>query len=133
MLTATGASSLTYIGFSQGSAQAFGAFASFPELAAKINLFIAMAPATKVNRLHHPLVDAWMRTKPELAFSMFGEKALLPSTLLWRKIISRSAWVNLLDMAQNFLFGWTCANFDPSEKRLMYSHIYSYSSVKVCG
>lgn len=131
VLKVTGASSITYIGFSQGSAQAFGAFASYPDLAAKVNLFIAMAPATKVNRLHHPMVDSFMRSKPELAYAMFGRQAVLPSTMFWRKIFSRWQWVYLLDWCQNFLFGWTCSNFDPKEKPFLYGHIFSFSSVKV--
>jgi lysosomal acid lipase/cholesteryl ester hydrolase len=127
----TGASSITYIGFSQGSAQAFGAFSSYPDLAAKINLFIAMAPATKVNRLHHPMVDAFMRAKPDLAYALFGRQAVLPSTMFWRKIFTRWQWVQLLDWCQNFLFGWNCSNFEPKEKLFLYGHIFSFSSVKV--
>jgi lysosomal acid lipase/cholesteryl ester hydrolase len=39
-------SSLTYIGFSQGTAQAFAALSIHPLLNNKVNLFVALAPAT---------------------------------------------------------------------------------------
>jgi hypothetical protein len=45
-LETTGAPNLTYIGFSQGTAQAFAGLSINPALNEKINLFIALAPAT---------------------------------------------------------------------------------------
>jgi lysosomal acid lipase/cholesteryl ester hydrolase len=47
VLSTTGTMTLTYIGFSQGTAQAFAGLSMKKELQAKINLFIALAPATK--------------------------------------------------------------------------------------
>jgi lysosomal acid lipase/cholesteryl ester hydrolase len=46
ILEMTGAPSLTYIGFSQGTAQAFAGLSINPKLNDKVNLFIALAPAT---------------------------------------------------------------------------------------
>lgn len=42
-----GVPSLSYIGFSQGTAQAFMSFSISQDIAKKVNLFIALAPATK--------------------------------------------------------------------------------------
>jgi hypothetical protein len=47
-----GKESLSYVGFSQGTAQAFAAFSSNPKLAAKVNLFVALAPSTRVKGIH---------------------------------------------------------------------------------
>jgi len=38
--------------------------------------------------------------------------------------------VHAIDKAIMFLFGWSASCIDPSEKPLLYSHIYSFSSVK---
>ena len=47
ILKTTNSPSLSYIGFSQGSALGFAGLSLNPELAKKINLFIALAPSTK--------------------------------------------------------------------------------------
>ena len=47
ILEYTGAKTLSYVGFSQGTALGFGAFASNPNLAKKINVFIALASTAK--------------------------------------------------------------------------------------
>eukprot|EP01114_Cavostelium_apophysatum_P013693 TRINITY_DN3375_c0_g1_i2.p1 TRINITY_DN3375_c0_g1~~TRINITY_DN3375_c0_g1_i2.p1 ORF type:complete len:293 (+),score=28.55 TRINITY_DN3375_c0_g1_i2:330-1208(+) len=45
-LEETQASSISYIGHSQGTSQAFAAFSTQPDLASKIDIFIALAPVT---------------------------------------------------------------------------------------
>ena len=45
VLHTTRAKSLSYIGFSQGTAQAFAALSIHPQLNEKVDLFIALAPA----------------------------------------------------------------------------------------
>jgi lysosomal acid lipase/cholesteryl ester hydrolase len=50
ILKETGAERLTYIGFSQGSAQAFACLSINQDIAKKVNLFIALAPAARVKR-----------------------------------------------------------------------------------
>jgi lysosomal acid lipase/cholesteryl ester hydrolase len=47
ILKTTEAPSLSYIGFSQGSAQGFAGLSLSPDLQSKVNLFIALAPSTK--------------------------------------------------------------------------------------
>lgn len=49
-------SKLYYIGFSQGTAQAFAAFSSNPDLLAKVNLFVALSPAVRANHLSKSLL-----------------------------------------------------------------------------
>jgi lysosomal acid lipase/cholesteryl ester hydrolase len=50
VLNFTGNETLSYIGFSQGTAQAFAAFSRNEELASKINIFIALGALTVPKR-----------------------------------------------------------------------------------
>lgn len=49
-------SKLCYIGFSQGTAQAFAAFSSNPDLLEKVQLFVALSPAVRANHLSKSLL-----------------------------------------------------------------------------
>ena len=42
---------LTYIGYSQGSVMGFAGFSTQPKLAAKVKLFIALAPVARVSHI----------------------------------------------------------------------------------
>jgi len=130
VLAKTGAENLTLIGFSQGTAQGFACMSSNPLLASKVNLFIALAPVSEVRGFSNPVVDQLARARPDFIFLLFGKRSILPSTLVWRKILSRSMFVQAIDTSINFLFGWTASCIDPCEKPLLYAHIYSFSSVK---
>jgi lysosomal acid lipase/cholesteryl ester hydrolase len=61
ILDTTGATSLSYVGFSQGTAQAFAALSIHPQLNAKVNVFIALAPAMSPAGLAAPIVDGLMK------------------------------------------------------------------------
>jgi lysosomal acid lipase/cholesteryl ester hydrolase len=62
ILSLTKASKVSYVGFSQGTAQAFAALSIHPQLNQKINVFIALAPAMKPAGLAAPIVDGLMKT-----------------------------------------------------------------------
>ena len=62
VLEVTGEKSLSYVGFSQGSAQAFAALSICPALNDKINLFVALAPAIAPPGLSAPIVDGLMKS-----------------------------------------------------------------------
>lgn len=131
VLKVTKSRSLSYIGFSQGTAQGFGCFSSNLDLAEKINLFVALAPTTTVRGFNHRIVNAMINLQPEIVYRIFGKKAFLSTTLFWRRILTRSLFTKLMDYSNNFLFGWTGSNFLEAEKSALYNHIYSYTSVKV--
>ncbi len=76
------------------------------------------------------MVAALTTSRPKLIFYLFGKKALLGETLFWRRVLARSLFVALVDFALKILFGWDTANIDNEEKPLLYSYIYSTSSVK---
>jgi len=130
VLNQTGSPSLFYIGFSQGTAQAFAAFSLNPNLASKINLFVALAPATRVKELKNPVVSAVATSRPKLVFLLFGKRAILGETLFWRSVLSWQVYAWVIDFFLEFLFGWKTRNLDSKEKPMLYAHLYSYSSVK---
>lgn len=61
ILKVTKEKSLSYIGFSQGSAQAFAALSIHPQLNERVNVFIALAPAMSPAGLSAPIVDGLMK------------------------------------------------------------------------
>jgi lysosomal acid lipase/cholesteryl ester hydrolase len=61
ILQITRADTLSYVGFSQGTAQAFAALSIHPQLNQKVNVFIALAPAMRPKGLSAPLVDGLMK------------------------------------------------------------------------
>lgn len=62
----TKAPQLSYIGFSQGTAQAFAALSIHPQLNEKVNVFIALAPAMSPAGLAAPIVDGLMKASQVL-------------------------------------------------------------------
>mmetsp|Transcript_30192 Transcript_30192/g.48755 ORF Transcript_30192/g.48755 Transcript_30192/m.48755 type:complete len:428 (-) Transcript_30192:201-1484(-) len=130
VLDNTRSQTLTYIGFSQGTAQAFACFSTHPHLARRVNLFVALAPATTVNGLHNSMVDALVKSAPEVIFLLMGRKVLLPMSLFWRSVLSRQNFARTIDVSLQFLFGWSTVNIAEEHKQLYYSHLYSTGSVK---
>lgn len=61
ILRVTKEPSVSYVGFSQGTAQAFAALSIHPELNERINVFIALAPAMRPAGLSAPVVDGLMK------------------------------------------------------------------------
>jgi lysosomal acid lipase/cholesteryl ester hydrolase len=61
ILEITKSQKLSYVGFSQGTAQAFAALSIHPQLNEKINVFIALAPALSPAGLAAPIVDGLMK------------------------------------------------------------------------
>ncbi|KAI8878005.1 alpha/beta-hydrolase [Backusella circina FSU 941] len=130
ILAETGAPNLTYIGFSQGTAQAFAGLSLNSDLNKKVNLFIAMAPATTPKGLQHPLIDAFVKATPSVIYLMFGRKTPLKLALFWQRIVSPALFVKVIDASVNFLFGWTGKNMTEEQKIVSYQHLYSLTSVK---
>ncbi|CAN6648902.1 sterol esterase Tgl1p [Trichomonascus vanleenenianus] len=122
--------SLSYIGFSQGSAQAFAALSIHPKLNSKVKLFIALAPAMAPPGLANQVVDSLMKATPQLIYLVFGKKAILKSTTFWQSIMYPPVFVRVIDLSLRFLFGWTGRNISNAQKTAAYAHLYSYTSVK---
>ncbi|CAI2194979.1 9550_t:CDS:2, partial [Funneliformis geosporum] len=128
ILETTGAPSLSYIGFSQGTAQSFGALSINPKLNKKVNLFISLAPATSPKGLQNPIVDAFIKASPNIVYLFFGRKAFLTMTMFWQRVLYPPIFTELLDKCMNFLFGWKGMNITKEQKAVSYYHLYSFTS-----
>jgi pimeloyl-ACP methyl ester carboxylesterase len=130
ILKATKQPSLSYIGFSQGTAQAFATLSIHPQLNEKINLFIALAPAMSPAGLSNGIVDALVKTNPNVLFLAFGRKSILSSATMWQSILYPPIFVRLIDMSLSFLFAWYGRNISVQQKLAAYPHLYSFTSTK---
>lgn len=130
ILSTTGQPSLSYIGFSQGTAQAFAALSIHPTLNDKVDVFIALAPAMAPAGLTSSVVDSLVRTSPDVLFLAFGRRAILSSTTMWQAILYPPIFVRFIDMSLSFLFGWHARNITPHQKLAAYPHLFSFTSVK---
>ncbi|KAG9237676.1 Alpha/Beta hydrolase protein [Amylocarpus encephaloides] len=130
ILETTSAPSLSYIGFSQGTAQAFATLAVHPKLNDQVNVFIALAPAMSPAGLSNGIVDALVKASPQVLFLLFGRRSILSSANMWQAILFPPIFVRAIDMGLSFLFGWHARNISTSQKLAAYSHLYSFTSTK---
>jgi lysosomal acid lipase/cholesteryl ester hydrolase len=130
ILETTSAPSLSYIGFSQGTAQAFATLAVHPKLNDKVNVFIALAPAMSPAGLSNGIVDSLVKASPQVLFLLFGRRSILSSATMWQSILYPPIFVRLIDMGLSFLFGWHAHNISTSQKLAAYPHLYSFTSTK---
>ncbi|KAL1386018.1 Alpha/Beta hydrolase protein [Phyllosticta capitalensis] len=130
ILSTTGQPSLSYIGFSQGTAQAFAALSVHPTLNDKVDLFVALAPAMSPKGVSSGLVDSLVKASPDLLFLAFGRRSILSSTTMWQAILYPPIFVRLIDLCLSFLFGWTVKNISAHQKLAAYPHLFSFSSTK---
>lgn len=130
ILSTTSAPSLSYIGFSQGTAQAFAALAVHPKLNDQVNVFIALAPAMAPGGLSNGIVDVLVKASPHVLFLLFGRKSILSSTTMWQSVLYPPIFVRVIDAGLAFLFGWKSSNMSLSQKLAAYPHLYSFTSTK---
>lgn len=130
ILDTTSQPSLSYVGFSQGTAQAFATLSIHPGLNDKVNSFIALAPAMSPAGLSNGIVDALVKTSPDVLFLAFGRKSILSSATMWQSILYPPIFVRLIDMSLAFLFAWYGRNITVQQKLAAYPHLYSFTSVK---
>ncbi len=121
---------LTYVGFSQGSAQCFAALSINPQLNAKINKMIALAPAYAPNGLHLRIVDSLMKASPSMMYLFFGTQCIMESAAFWQGIMYSPLFVKVIDSCLIGLFNWHGNNISFRQKIASYAHLYSYTSVK---
>lgn len=130
ILETTHQPSLSYIGFSQGTAQAFATLSIHPTLNEKVDVFIALAPAMSPKGVASGTVDSFVKASPDILYLAFGRKTILPSATMWQSILYPPIFVRLIDASLRFLFGWTAVNITPEQKLACYPHLYSYTSTK---
>ncbi|KAK6075795.1 ab-hydrolase associated lipase region [Seiridium cupressi] len=130
ILESTKQPSLSYIGFSQGTAQSFASLAVHPKLNDQVNVFIALAPAMSPAGLSNGIVDALIKASPQVLFLLFGRRSILASATMWQSILYPPIFVRVIDMGLDFLFGWKAKNMSMSQKLAAYPHLYSFTSTK---
>ncbi|EON99560.1 putative sterol esterase tgl1 protein [Phaeoacremonium minimum UCRPA7] len=130
ILDTTGQASLSYIGFSQGTAQAFAALSIHPKLNQQVNVFIALAPAMSPAGLSNGIVDALVKASPQVLFLLFGRRSILSSATMWESILYPPIFTKAIDVGLGFLFNWKAKNISVSQKLAAYPHLYSFTSTK---
>ena len=145
----TGFSSLSVIGFSQGSAETLGALAMVKQLNKKVNLAIMLAPTTRpkgkngsrrnvlksisnfsVSGFKTKIIQSVVKMTPELVFLFFGRKVMLGFVPFWREVLSPLFYVHMMDWSMRWIFGWHSQNMLLEDKIIFYQHLFSYTSVK---
>ena len=130
ILETTSQTSLSYVGFSQGTAQAFATLSIHPTLNDKVDVFIALAPAMSPAGLSNGIVDALVKASPEVIFLAFGRRSILSSATMWQQLLYPPIFTRMIDSALYFLFHWTGKNISTHQKLAAYPHLYSYTSTK---
>lgn len=130
ILDTTGQQSLSYIGFSQGTAQAFATLAIHPRLNNQVNVFIGLAPAMAPAGLSNGVVDSLVKTSPSVLFLLFGRRSILSSATMWERLLYPPIFSRLIDAGLAFLFRWRTDNISSSQKLAAYPHLYSFTSTK---
>ncbi|KAM5535385.1 hypothetical protein V8D89_010907, partial [Ganoderma adspersum] len=130
ILQVTREPSLSYVGFSQGTAQAFAALSIHPPLNEKINVFIALAPAMKPDGLAASVVDSLMKASPTLVFLIFGRKSIMSSVPAWQSLLYPPVFSAVITSSLRWLFNWHSHNISALQRLAAYPHLYSSASVK---
>lgn len=130
ILETTQQQSLSYIGFSQGTAQAFASLAIHPKLNDQVNVFIALAPAMSPEGLSNGIVDSLIKASPQVLYLLFGRRSILSSATMWETLMYPPLFSRLIDMGLSFLFNWQTKNISASQKLGAYPHLYSFTSTK---
>lgn len=132
ILDYTGVESLTYVGFSQGSAQLFASLSVNPKLRMKVNKFIGLSPAMIPRDLNteSPVVDFFINSSPNLLFWFFGDYSVLPSVVFWQRLMGNYYYEKVVDYSLKLLFDWESNNMSSNQKLIGYPHMFSTTSVK---
>lgn len=130
ILKTTSQPSLSYVGFSQGTAQAFASLSIHPYLNHMVDVFVALAPAMSPPGLSSSLVNSLTRASPNFLYLAFGRRAILGSAPMWEAILYPPIFVRFIDMGTRFLFGWHNKNMSANQKLAAYPHLYSFTSTK---
>ena len=82
----TGAPQISYVGHSEGTIQAFAGFSHNHTLAAKVRVFIALAPVAYVFNIRATFLQLIAKLDLDEFLLLFGDKSFLPSDSIISKI-----------------------------------------------
>ncbi|NWV63623.1 LIPM Lipase, partial [Malurus elegans] len=128
VLQKTGQKQLHYVGYSQGCTIAFIAFSSMPELAQKVKMFFALAPAVAAKHARSPIL--------KMSFLLDKNLKIIP-LLLGRTdaaLHMRKLWRFLPELCRHRLLHRPCANLffllgGHNEKNLNMTRLDVYTSL----
>jgi len=127
----TGVASVAYVGFSMGTAVAFACFSTRADIARLCHSFVALAPATSAKGFSQPMLDSIAKMSPDFVFFLLGRRALFGSVFyFWQNLLTNAQLVRVIECCCRHLFGWSLARVAPEDRPVLFSHIYSMSSVK---
>lgn len=86
ILAHTGAATLSYVGHSQGTIQAFAAFSMNHTISQKVNVFAALAPVAYVNNQKSLLLSVLADFDAVALFQLLGNEDFLPDASLLQAI-----------------------------------------------
>lgn len=116
VLQKTGFEKLSYIGHSQGTAQAFIGLCEDPEMSTKINLFVALAPAYFIGPLGHWALE-YITTCPKSDFrTFFGEKSFIGIMCVVQRMLPAGMFSSLAYHMFSYLFFWGDALWEKTRK-----------------
>ena len=132
ILQQTRQSSLTFIGFSQGSAIGIAALSLFDELNVKIHQFIGLAPNMKPQKWENDWLHAFIESvTPDGLFSVFGKKSFLPIASVVSDHFPSFMTKNIIYGVINSALGWKLDNYgDSGRQNELYKHIFGLTSVQ---
>jgi lysosomal acid lipase/cholesteryl ester hydrolase len=131
-LMVSGRKSLVYIGHSQGTVMGFGGFPSNPQLASKVDIFIALAPVAWVNHQTSFLLTILSDLDAVLFFEYFGVKDFLPNSWLIQ-YLGGTVCEEVPFACADFIFllcGWDTTNLNDTRIPLYTDYTPAGTSVK---
>lgn len=132
ILAITKAPSLTYIGFSQGSAIALAALALNDDLNHKINHFIGLAPALKPKKWNNETLHSIISSiTPSRLSYFFGSKSFLPIAAFVSDYFPSYLTRAIIKCVIQSTLGWKLDKYGSIQRELpLYSRIFGMTSVK---
>uniref|UniRef100_A0A8C8BHS8 Lipase n=1 Tax=Otus sunia TaxID=257818 RepID=A0A8C8BHS8_9STRI len=134
VLQKTGQKQIYYVGYSQGCTIAFIAFSSMPELAQKIKMFFALAPAVTMKHTRSPIMKMSFLLDRQFKMLQVGHYSMLSPTehtdarkgILCRHPLLHKPCANLLFL----LGGYNEKNLNMTQLGVYTSHYPDGTSVK---
>eukprot|EP01118_Nematostelium_gracile_P007348 TRINITY_DN2393_c0_g1_i1.p1 TRINITY_DN2393_c0_g1~~TRINITY_DN2393_c0_g1_i1.p1 ORF type:complete len:425 (-),score=103.16 TRINITY_DN2393_c0_g1_i1:5-1279(-) len=122
---------VSYIGHSQGNAQAFLGLHHDPELASKLNLFVAIAPAFHIVAPKNWALQLMPTMTRDIFFTLFGKKSFVPIMYLLQKKLPAAMFGFLGYNMFKYLFNWNDSFWAPNRKNKYFLHTPRPTSCKV--
>eukprot|EP01116_Phalansterium_solitarium_P006509 TRINITY_DN18834_c0_g1_i1.p2 TRINITY_DN18834_c0_g1~~TRINITY_DN18834_c0_g1_i1.p2 ORF type:complete len:391 (+),score=140.83 TRINITY_DN18834_c0_g1_i1:88-1260(+) len=123
---------LVYVGHSQGTVMGFGAFSTNPQLAAMVNLFVALAPVAVVSHQTSRVLTYMANLNVAEWLALFGEERFLPEDWLL-EALAGSLCKTQPEVCEDVIFalcGYNRANLNATRMPVYMSHTPAGTSVR---